>query len=64
MRTLEVDVPDADDYQIDGFLGNIIMYKIRNDWNYLHNVELPHNELKIIEVKKSKERTWLVIQIL
>jgi len=64
VKTIEVDVPNAEDYQIDTFLGNIIMYKISEEWNYLHNVELPHNELKIIEVKKIENKTWLIIQIL
>lgn len=64
MKTIEVDVPNAEDYQIDTFLGNIIMYKISEEWNYLHNVELPYNELKIIEVKKIENKTWLIIQIL
>jgi len=64
VKTIEVNVPNAEDYQIDTFLGNIIMYKISEEWNYLHNVELPYNELKIIEVKKIENKTCLIIQIL
>ena len=64
MRTIEVTVPKAEDYQIDDFLGNILIYKIGEKWNYLPNVKLPHNELKIIEVKKLKDKTCLIIQIL
>jgi hypothetical protein len=64
MRTFEVMVPKADEYQIDDFLGNILMYKIENDWKYLHNIELPVNELKIIEFKNLENESCLTIQIL
>lgn len=64
MKTIEVIVPQAEDYQIDTFLGNILMYKIGEEWNYLPNIELPHNDLKIIEVKKLEDKKCLIIQIL
>lgn len=61
---LEIKVPEADDYQIDDFLGNIIMYKINNTWNYLYGIQLPTDQLKIIEVKKLQNESCLIIQIL
>lgn len=64
MKFIEVIAPLAEEYQIDDFLGNILMFKIGEDWNYLHSVELPHNDLKIIEVKKLEDKACLTIQIL
>jgi len=61
---LEIKVPEADDYQIDDFLGNIIMYKIQDNWNYLYGIQLPTDQLKIIEVKKLQNESCLIIQIL
>lgn len=61
---LEIKVPEADAYQIDDFLGNIIMYKINNTWNYLYGIQLPTDQLKIIEVKKLQNESCLIIQIL
>jgi hypothetical protein len=63
MSTIEIKVPKADEYRIDNFLG-ILMYKIENDWKYLHNIELPVNELKIIEFKNLENESCLTIQIL
>ena len=64
MKTFEVIVPKADEYQIDDFLGNILMYKINDDWKYLHKIALPENNLKIIEVKNLENEACLTIQIL
>ncbi len=63
MKFLEVEVPNADEYQIDNFLGNIIQYKVNDEWNYLHSIELPANDLQINEIKKCDNRTWLKIKI-
>jgi len=63
MKFLEVEVPNADEYQIDNFLGNIIQYKINEEWHYFTQVELPVNNLVISEVKKSEDKTWLKIQV-
>jgi len=64
MRTIEIKAPKAEEYQIDNFLGNIIMYKVENNWKYIHGVELPVDELKIIEVKNLENEACLTIQIL
>jgi len=44
MSTIEIKVPKADEYKIDDFLGNIIMYKVQDNWNYLHEVKNLENE--------------------
>jgi hypothetical protein len=64
MKTIEVKVPIAEEYRIDDFLGNILMYKIENNWNYLHGVDLPTQDLKILEVKKLETESCLTIQVL
>jgi hypothetical protein len=64
MRTIEVKVPKAEEYQIDNFLVNIIMYKVENNWEYLHGIELPVDDLRIIEVKNLENEACLTIQIL
>jgi hypothetical protein len=64
MRTIEVKVPIAEEYRIDDFLGNILMYKIENNWNYLHSVDLPTQDLKIVEVKNLEYEACLTIQVL
>ena len=64
MRTMEVTVPLAEDYQIDDFLTNTLQYKIDENWIYLTSLELPPNDLKIIEIKKGESESCLTIQIL
>lgn len=64
MSTIEIKVPKADEYKIDDFLGNIIMYKIQDNWNYLHGVDLPQNNLKIADVQNKENEIWLTIEIL
>jgi len=64
MRTIEVTVPLAEDYQIDDFLANTLQYKIDENWIYLTSLELPPNDLKIIEIKKGESESCLTIQIL
>ena len=64
MRTMEVTVPLAEDYQIDDFLANTLQYKIDENWIYLTSLELPPNDLKIIEIKKGESESCLTIQIL
>ena len=62
MRTMEVTVPLAEDYQIDDFLTNTLQYKIDENWIYLTSLELPPNDLK--EIKKGESESCLTIQIL
>jgi hypothetical protein len=64
MSTIEIKVPKADEYKIDDFLGNIIMYKVQDNWNYLHGVDLPLQDLKILEVKNLENEACLTIQVL
>jgi len=64
MRTMEVTVPLAEDYQIDDFLANTLQYKIDENWIYLTSLKLPPNDLKIIEIKKGESESCLTIQIL
>jgi len=64
MRTIEVIAPLAEDYQIDDFLTNTLQYKINQKWIYLNSLELPPNDLKIIEIKKGESEACLTIQIL
>lgn len=64
MRTIEVTVTLAEDYQIDDFLANTLQYKIDENWIYLTSLELPPNDLKIIEIKKGESESCLTIQIL
>jgi hypothetical protein len=64
MKTIEVAVPLAEDYQIDDFLTNTLQYKINQKWIYLTSLELPTNDLKIIEIKKGESEACLTIQIL
>lgn len=64
MRTMEVTVPLAEDYQIDDFLANTLQYKIDENWIYLTSLKLPPNDLKIIEIKKGESEACLTIQIL
>ena len=61
---MEVTVPLAEDYQIDDFLANTLQYKIDENWIYLTSLELPPNDLKIIEIKKGESESCLTIQIL
>lgn len=63
MKTIEVAVPLAEDYQIDDFLTNTLQYKINQKWIYLTSLELPPNDLKIIEIKKGKSEACLTIQM-
>ena len=63
MRFIEVEVPNAEEYQIDNFLGNIIQYKIDGNWFYERKTELPPDNLEISEVKKCNNKTWLKIRV-
>lgn len=60
MRTMEVTVPLAEDYQIDDFLANTLQYKIDENWIYLTSLKLPPNDLKI-SVTTSYTIIWLII---
>jgi hypothetical protein len=40
------------------------MYKVENNWEYLHGIELPVDDLRIIEVKNLENEACLTIQIL
>ena len=63
MKTIEIEVPNADEYQIDDFLENILQYKVDGKWVYDKTIKLPNNNLKIEGIKKCDNRTWITILI-
>ena len=63
MKTIEIEVPNAEEYQIDNFLGNILQYKIDDNWIYDSSIKLPVDNLEIIDIKKCNNRTWLKISL-
>jgi len=64
MKTIEIEVPNAEEYQIDDFLENVLQYKIDGKWIYDKSIKLPLDNLKIKYIKKCDNRTWITISIL
>jgi hypothetical protein len=67
-----VEVPkESTEYRIDDFLGNILQYKIGEEWIYETTLKLPRNDIEILGVVNDdeyislnidKDKKWLKIK--